>query len=838
MTDISAVAANFRAIQETMDQVDNGNNPLGLHKGALSFAVDLTQGSFFNQTYAKAVVALNNAAAQFNNANQYNNLIRQVANSQADFKNAVREQDLSYRNQLIEIFGTPYAGTIGSGKLYPAGYQGPDTALYNYVGVNNVNDSTVPQPSMAFLSSLQSQTGAGASIFRHQSFVDINSASWQQQFNLTILSGGANAVNSTDFASGAVPTNQMLQNMQLPVMANGYSYVAPTEWGDRASVGQLQKNIGDMVQAQADLAHEISVWQQISSDMINKLTYMNQKFEWDNTIDNLKITKGSLDIVFDTAKGAAELAKTILDYIDSKETQAGIDAAEAVPKTLPTGGLAISPGDALAPVRAGFLLGTLVSSTLTEGADVAVQAVGLAADLGKAISDIAIDTQVDHITAKEELLNSLYEVQSLVKQEADQRIAVFKAVQALKSAGDDYRTTLANGIRLVQERSNYNKKVAVQNQQAQYQDFTFRFSRNTALEQYRSAFDLASRYAYLAASAYDYDLNLGPDDSGSPLGIMADIIHQRSIGFVDGTGTPQVGGKGLAEELAKLNANYQVLSSRMGLLNPIQENETISLRASLFELGSETNDTAWFNKLSTYYVTNLWNVPEFRRYCRSFAPETNGPQPGLVIPFCSVIKSGQNFFNQPLGANPDVSYDPSVYSTRIASVAVGFNNYNGYINGANTPMSATPRVYMIPVGADVMTIPNDPNLKVRYWNVYDQKIPLPYPATSADFSNPDWRPFVDSVTGSSGTFGDIRQYSSFLANANNSYWYYINNYTNSPSFPSADQRLIGRSVWNTQWLLIIPGASLLNDPNAGIQAFMSTVDDIQLNISTTGYSGD
>ncbi len=838
VTDISAVAANFRAIQETMDQVDNGNNPLGLHKGALSFAVDLTQGSFFNQTYAKAVVALNNAAAQFNNANQYNNLIRQVANSQADFKNAVREQDLSYRNQLIEIFGTPYAGTIGSGKLYPAGYQGPDTALYNYVGVNNVNDSTVPQPSMAFLSSLQSQTGAGASIFQHQSFVDINSASWQQQFNLTILSGGAEAVNSTDFASGAVPTNQMLQNMQLPVMANGYSYVAPTEWGARASVGQLQKNIGDMVQAQADLDHEISVWQQISSDMINKLTYMNQKFQWDNTIDSLKIAKGSLDIVFDTAKGAAELAKTILDYVDSKETQAGIDAAEAVPKTLPTGGLAISPGDALAPVRAGFLLGTLVSSTLTEGADVAVQAVGLAADLGKAISDIAIDTQVDHITAKEELLNSLYEVQSLVKQEADQRIAVFKAVQSLKGAGDDYRTTLANGIRLVQERSNYNKKVAVQNQQAQYQDFTFRFSRNTALEQYRSAFDLASRYAYLAASAYDYDLNLGPDDSGSPLGIMADIIHQRSIGFVDGTGTPQVGGKGLAEELAKLNANYQVLSSRMGLLNPIQENETISLRASLFELGSETNDTAWFNKLSTYYVTNLWNVPEFRRYCRSFAPETNGPQPGLVIPFCSVIKSGQNFFNQPLGANPDVSYDPSVYSTRIASVAVGFNNYNGYINGANTPMSATPRVYMIPVGADVMTIPNDPNLKVRYWNVYDQKIPLPYPATSADFSNPDWRPFVDSVTGSSGTFGDIRQYSSFLANANNSYWYYINNYTNSPSFPSADQRLIGRSVWNTQWLLIIPGASLLNDPNAGIQAFMSTVDDIQLNISTTGYSGD
>jgi hypothetical protein len=533
--------------------------------------------------------------------------------------------------------------------------------------------------------------------------------------------------------------------------------------------------------------------------------------------------------VFDTAKGAAELAKTILDYTDSKVTQAGVDAAEAVPKNLLTGGLAVSPGDALAPARCAFLLSTLVGSTLTEAADVAVQAVGFGADLAKAISDISFDTSIDHITAKAELLNSLYEVQSLVKQESDQRIAVFKAVQTLKGAGDDYRTTLANGIRLIQERSNYNKKVAVQNQQAQYQDFTFRFSRNTALEQYRSAFDLASRYAYLAASAYDYDLNLGPDDPGSPLGIMADIIRQRSIGLVDASGAPQVGGKGLAEDLAKLSANYDVLSSRMGLNNPIAESQTLSLRTSLFELGSETNDVAWFNKLSSCYVSNLWDVAAFRRYCRPFAPETNGPQPGLVIPFCSVIKSGQNFFNQPLGASPDAAYDPSVYATRIASVAVGFNNYNG----ASAALSATPRAYLIPMGADVMTIPNDPNLDVRFWNVYDQNIPLPYPATSANFSNPNWRPFIDSVTGRSGTFGDIRQYSSFLGNANPSYWS-----SSAPSFGNVSTRLIGRSVWNTQWLLVIPGASLLNDPEAGIQAFLKTVDDIQLNISTYGYSGN
>jgi hypothetical protein len=846
VSDISTISGNFTAIQETMDLVDHGNNPLGLHNGALSFAVDLTGGTFFNQTYTKALTALVNAKSAWDNANQYNNLIRQVMNTEADFRNEVHDQDLAYRNQLIEIFGSPYPGTIGSGKLFPAGYQGPDIALYNYVNVNNVNDSTVPQPSLAFVSNLQSQTAGSATIFQHQAFVNINSTDLQNNFNLTLLNGQVDHVNYADFSTNSTPTNQVLQNLQLPVMAQGYSYVAPAAWGQRASVGELQNNIADMVQAQADLAHEVNVWQQISSDMINKLTYMNQKFEWDNTIDNLNITKGSLDIVFDTAKNAAELANTILEFTDKAAHNVGESVSEALPKALPTGGLAISPGDALAPARSAILLAALVGSTATEAGDVAVQAVGLATDLGKAISDLTIDTQIDHITAKEDLISSLYEVQALVKQEADQRISVFKAVQSLVSAGNTYRTTLANGVRLMQERETYNKRVAAQTQQNRYEDITFRFSRNAALEQYRSSFDLASRYAYLAASAYDYDLNLGADDPGSPMQIMADIVRQRSIGFVDGNGNPQVGEKGLAEDLAKLRDNYDILSSRMGLLNPIQEGQILSLRSGDFRLfPTDTSDTAnymsWSNTLAASVVSNLWDVPQFRRYCRSFAPESAGPQPGLVIPFTTTIRAGENVFGWPLGAG-DVAYDPSVYATRISSVAVGLSGYDG-----NT-MSSTPRCYLIPVGSDVMKIPNSPNHDLRYWNVIDQKIPLPYPATTANFSNPSWKPFVDSVTDNTGALGDIRQYSSFLANTAQSIYNTNNPYPgaiqfNAGQFPFSssstyDSRLAGRSVWNTQWLLIIPGASLESDSNKGLQDFINSVDDIELNINTYGYSGN
>ena len=33
-------------------------------------------------------------------------------------------------------------------------------------------------------------------------------------------------------------------------------------------------------------------------------------------------------------------------------------------------------------------------------------------------------------------------------------------------------------------------------------------------------------------------------------------------------------------------------------------------------------------------------------------------------------------------------------------------------------------------------------------------------------------------------------------------------------------RLVGRSVWNTKWLLIIPGGTLLSDPNQGLDTLI------------------
>jgi len=51
-------------------------------------------------------------------------------------------------------------------------------------------------------------------------------------------------------------------------------------------------------------------------------------------------------------------------------------------------------------------------------------------------------------------------------------------------------------------------------------------------------------------------------------------------------------------------------------------------------------------------------------------------------------------------------------------------------------------------------------------------------------------------------------------------------------------RLIGRSVWNTRWKLVIPGYKLLHDPNEGLDRFVNTVKDIKLHYVTYSYSGN
>jgi len=53
-----------------------------------------------------------------------------------------------------------------------------------------------------------------------------------------------------------------------------------------------------------------------------------------------------------------------------------------------------------------------------------------------------------------------------------------------------------------------------------------------------------------------------------------------------------------------------------------------------------------------------------------------------------------------------------------------------------------------------------------------------------------------------------------------------------------NRRLIGRSAWNSRWKLVIPGSTLLNDPDEGLDRFLRTVRDVRVHFVTYSYSGN
>ena len=155
-----------------------------------------------------------------------------------------------------------------------------------------------------------------------------------------------------------------------------------------------------------------------------------------------------------------------------------------------------------------------------------------------------------------------------------------------------------------------------------------------------------------------------------------------------------------------------------------------------------------------------------------------------------------------------------------------FKNYHNVAG-----VSATPRVYLVPVGTDRIRISNAQNPTIRDWNVVQQRIPVPFVINDANLNDPNYIPSIDSL---SGTFGDLQRFGDFRA------------YDSTATDPFvSDTRLVGRSVWNTRWLLIIPGASLNADPDTGLKNFIGGwepddadgVQDIQIQFQTYSHEG-
>ena len=895
-SDIAVISANLNAIQTTFDSANKGQNPLGVSRDALVFDIDptfLEVGStaqigtravqsllHFEQIYERALKMLDSAVAVWDNANENRNRLRQVANSETELRNATFQEDLSYKNQLIKIFGRPYDGAIGSGKIYPAGYDGPDLLAYMYVDVRQIDNSTVPGPAASFATFNTNGALTGGDIY--QAFVngqgkggapraalsDIQNIAPELQLYLSAdvrrlfaptfvsatgggaapatVSSGLYAVNYTDLVNPKVPLANLAQRM--PVTAAGYTYQAPRDWGARGAAGDLQLLISQMIQQEAAVADAIGAWDSLQGQIVRELRFINAKIDMQANIRvKNEVFSRLKTIVLGVSSGVAMVIETLEAAKDVVQTT--FDCTEImVPQNLPTGGLAISPGDALSALRGTTGLGSIAVTAGISGAEAASKIVAMVAEKAFAVAETELDLfekrEEDALAVKE----MFKDLENMTGDEPIKRIAIFKEIENLRQLSDQYRTLLSEGSRLIDERAAYNKRVAAQTQQNRYQDLTFRVARNHALQTYRGAFDLAARYAYLTARAYDYETNFDPSDPGSPSAILQEIVRARTLGLFNGE--PRQGGGGLAGALAKLKANYEVLKGQLGLNNPQIEFGKISLRTELYRIlpkgstqpvATSTNnplpspgkdsDTLWQQTLQNARVDDLWQIPEFRNLCRPFNSENDGSglhqaEPGLVLRFGSQIIAGKNFFGKPLSGGDHI-YDPAHYTTKIQSVGVWLADYQS--GSVLTDLPATPRLYLVPAGLDIMSVPNsDDPAKIRLWKVLDQRIPVPIPALNAQLDSVNYIPILDGLN---GRYGEPRKYSTFRA-------YHDGTDTVNMDEMVLDTRLVGRSIWNTQWLLIIPGRMLNADPNTGLDRFIAQVSDVRLVFRTYGISGN
>lgn len=788
--ELGEIVAAYETVQSRMDKADAGLNPLGIAKNSVPFDIDpslIASGkTHFEQIYDRALGAVNNTVTVFNHANQLSQALRGLQDTVNQFSQNVTQQERDLKNRLIEIFGYPYAGDIGAGKTYPAGYDGPDIYHYMYVNTVELNGQTAPQ----------SQTFTG--FFTQLGTLGTNVSHYYPDDLARLQNPGLGTSN--------------ILAISFPYTTASYGFTAPTAWGQRRAPGDLQRAISEMLQSETRYKQALLNYDNLLRQIDDAVDLLAARHDLRANI--ITIRRGTNDAIttLEQKLVSARRWKRGLDVAAEDFADSGEALVEGIPKVV---GLAT---DGFAPLRSAFKFMAFLGGKLLKTGSVIAEEVmdGHQSAIASANdgAQLAIETEGFEF----EIRQRLKEVEQLIREEPLLRAEAFALAQTMNQNVGSYQAALARGLRLMEERITFRKNAAAETQQSRYQDMTFRIFRNDAIQKYRAQYDLAAQYVYLAAIAYDYETQLLGGRPGSGRSFLTDIVKQRALGEVI-NGVPVAGRHGLADPLARLNQNFGVLKGQLGFNNPQTETGRFSLRRELMRL-RDTSDAEWRAELRKSSVRNLWDVPEFRRYCRPFAPESAGPQPGLVIRFPTTVTFGLNYFGWPLGGG-DSAYDPTLFATKVRSAGVWFSDYNG------SGLSITPRVYLVPAGADVMRSPSGNNLETREWRVVDQKIPVPFPVGFSSLNNSTWIPMNDSL---SDTFADIRRFSSFRAFHDSGIF--------DPSETITDTRLIGRSVWNTDWMLIIPGGTFLFDPNEGLDTFISSVSDIKIFFQTYAYSGN
>ena len=849
LTELATMAGDLQA---AMDNAEGGMTPLGLPQGSVALDIDPNQvvgtgnGTHFEQIYSRAKVALNNAVAAFDDAKDVTRLMRSEQDSLADFQAGVARQELSYSNALIELYGTPYTDDIGPGGTYKQGYAGPDLLHYGYVD---------PLP----LAGLNLLTNDVAREFR----IDIQTFSAEYENSTNALNGYNAAKAMFDFVHRAAVNNPNeyrpgLDYVSFRLDSSG-SFQKPAAWtGRRVSPGKLQEAISRIQLARNAALGTLSGHEALKRKLDRSQEYFDATLaEW-NFLHGWDVEVAAATTAIETVGFVAKMYGLYNNTFRDGLKDVANTAIAAIPQSTIVG--VAAGGDLFSAARAAILA--------TYGSAVAANnAANFAKEFVVGAGTVASQgyTRLRNAAVVQPLISNLESQQAVVELDAtlvelqETLYTINQRCQELNDAMRNYQTLVAQGDRLQEERQVYRQRASAVVQGFRTRDAAFRIFRNEKLERYKTLFDLAARYSFLAANAYDYETGLLNTSAGRSF--VNRILSARALGVVR-NGEPQYAGSatgdpGLSSALAEMKADWDVVKGRLGFNNPDAYGTTVSLRTENFRILPSTNsDTTWKDLLQQNRKRDVLADEDVRRNCMQLSRGDGLPVPGIIIEFSTTIANGYNFFGQQLAAG-DHSFSPSSFATKIFGVGAALEGYrgmdqpaaNGNLGGITPPdpsliyldplaLAATPYVYLIPVGVDSMRSPplGDAG-DIRSWTVDDVAIPLPFNIGASQLANGGLYQSVDFL---SEPLFTIRKHQAFRPVPSASFFstslygqggtLLRSQYTNN--------RLIGRSAWNSKWKLVIPGHTMLNDPDEGLERFIKTVRDIKLQFVTYSYSGN
>lgn len=851
--ELQELPATAEALQAAMDNAEGSLTPLGLPEGSVPFDINPNQvvggenDTHFEQVYQRAKVALQNAVSAFDDAKDISRLMRSEQDSLDDLRFSILKQEIAYTNALIEFFGTPYPDDIGPGKTYPQGFAGPDLIHFAYVETPQLNFTNLPSNTTQFNLVLDTHELLAGRVNEIPELV----ADHRQPF-------GARARLLQLKDVGVTPPPSITFTFDA-----GGNFSKPSGWTSRrASPGRLQQSIALIHQARTAGLQTLHDHEELVRRLENGYDFLLSKKAVDDYVHRWDVAVAGTQAGIDGVKFLAHIYKLYSEFYGRALERGVHAAAEAIPKDV-IAGLAVG-GDTLSGARAILFAQYAVARSTLSGSSAAIETAQLGFTLAKE-NYLRLNTalNITPLTLDLENKRMVVELDAVLGEVQNSLFTINQRIQELDDAVNAYRSILAQGERLLDERKVFRDRSAALVQGFRTRDAAFRLFRSEKLERYKTLFDLSARYAFLAANAYDYETGLLHTEEGRAF--IDRIVNSRALGVVR-NGEPQYAGSntgdpGLSSILAEMKADWDVVKGRLGFNNPDAYGTTASLRTEYFRIVPGTNGLSnWQDLLRRSRKADVLEDEDVRRYCMQIGLPGNVPVPGIILEFNTTISPGFNIFGQRLAAG-DHAYSSSSFATKIFGAGVAFEGYRGMDNpsansslvtsvGGTSPndpdswyldslaLSANPYVYLIPVGADAMRTPplGDTSI-VRSWMVNDVAIPLPFNLGESDFSTKPLYQSSDSLTEPLFT---LRKHQAFRpisdASLFNSSLYTVGGTLQRSQY--TNNRLVGRSVWNTKWKLVIPGYTLLHNPTEGIDRFTQTVTDIKVHYVTYSYSGN